>query len=41
MFHTRSAIRHRHPGTRRAAVAFPVILGLSVMIWLGLAVILG
>jgi hypothetical protein len=41
MFHTGSKIRHRHPGTRRAAVAIPVVLLLSVIGWLAAAAILG
>jgi hypothetical protein len=41
MFHTGSDIRHKHPGTRRAAVAIAVILVLSVAAWLGVGAILG
>ncbi|WP_271164894.1 hypothetical protein ACETKC_16520 [Brevundimonas intermedia] len=41
MIHTGSNIRHRHPGTRRAAVAIPVVLLLSVLAWLGVAALLG
>jgi len=41
MFHTGPDIRHKHPGSRRAAVAIPVVLGLSVLAWWALAVILG
>ena len=41
MFHTGSDIRHKHPGSRRAAVAIPVVVALSVLAWWALAVILG
>lgn len=41
MFHTGPAIRHKHPGTRRAAVAIAVVLALSVVAWLCVAAILG
>ncbi|WP_292124038.1 hypothetical protein [Brevundimonas sp.] len=41
MFHTGPDIRHKHPGSRRAAVAIPVVVALSVLAWWALAVILG
>lgn len=41
MFHTGPEVRHKHPDTRRAAVAIPVVLVLSLIAWLGLAAVLG